>query len=609
MASSEVTVIDLQLNTEEAIASSSELSDILAELKAISANVGAAISKAFTPVLSSLKKVQTGIDNASAAMSNLAGSMSEVKSTAEESTDTLGLVVGITTTCAAIDQLFAKINETENFSGKLQGLFEELVTAPNMGNLLKSMFPKSAELFSTMSQWTNDNVISAIAQSLGTGAGTISNGMTNVVNSITSVFKGIGSAFSGMSLGWGAVIAGIIALIVLLVTNWDMVKAAVISAWETIMGALSTAAEWLNTTVIQPIVGFVTGLWDSISGIVGQIWAGVVSVFSTAAQWVYDNVLQPIIDFFAPIVDWFAQLFGSIFQTVSDVFYNIGVIISGCWQILVAVWGVVSEWFNENVIQPVAEFFSGLWNSISSWAVNAWNSIVAVFTGIAVWFYQNVTQPITGFFAGLWEGFANAAKQAWEGVKTVFSKVAGFFKDIFSKAWAGIVNVFSAAGDIFVNIKDGILTAFKSIVNGLIAGLNTVISIPFKGINSAIGFIRDITILDITPFSGLQTIHVPQIPYLAKGAVLPANRPFLAVVGDQRHGTNVEAPLSTIQEAVAVVMDDHIAAMMAGFEALLAEQRATRQTIEGIQIGDTVIGRAVDRYRSKMAVVYGTGRV
>ena len=48
--------------------------------------------------------------------------------------------------------------------------------------------------------------------------------------------------------------------------------------------------------------------------------------------------------------------------------------------------------------------------------------------------------------------------------------------------------------------------------------------------------------------------HPPQIPYLAQGAVLPANKPFLAMVGDQKHGTNVEAPLATIQEALANVL-------------------------------------------------------
>ena len=45
------------------------------------------------------------------------------------------------------------------------------------------------------------------------------------------------------------------------------------------------------------------------------------------------------------------------------------------------------------------------------------------------------------------------------------------------------------------------------------------------------------------------TLSKTPIPALAKGAVIPANKEFLAVLGDQKHGTNVEAPLDTIRQA------------------------------------------------------------
>lgn len=41
-----------------------------------------------------------------------------------------------------------------------------------------------------------------------------------------------------------------------------------------------------------------------------------------------------------------------------------------------------------------------------------------------------------------------------------------------------------------------------------------------------------------------------RIPFLAQGAVIPPNAPFLAQLGDQKHGTNIEAPLDTIKQAV-----------------------------------------------------------
>lgn len=100
-------------------------------------------------------------------------------------------------------------------------------------------------------------------------------------------------------------------------------------------------------------------------------------------------------------------------------------------------------------------------------------------------------------------------------------------------------------------------------------------------------------------------LTAPQIPYLASGAVIPPNAPFMAVLGDQRHGTNVEAPLSTIQEAVAVVMEDIVQSNLAGHEATVSVLQEILQAILGIEIGDTVIGQATARYNQKMAIVRG----
>ena len=245
------------------------------------------------------------------------------------------------------------------------------------------------------------------------------------------------------------------------------------------------------------------------------------------------------------------------------------------------------------------------WETVKQFAANVWNGIVSIWNGVASWFNDNVIQPVAGFFTGMWDGLKNGAIAAWDGIKNVFSAVGTFFTDIFSKAWQGVVNVFSVAGSIFTDIKDGILTAFKTIVNGLIRGINTVVAIPFEGLNAALRAIHDINILGVTPFSWLGTIPVPQIPYLAKGAVLPANKPFLAMVGDQKHGTNVEAPLSTIQEAVALVMEDYAAANMAGHEATVETLREILAAVLGIEVGDATIGQAANRYNQKMAIIKG----
>lgn len=324
--------------------------------------------------------------------------------------------------------------------------------------------------------------------------------LVNGIDWLSAALTAVGGAAAGAGVAailtaLGTTVApGIGTLIGLAVGLVTDLIILIVQKWDEICAFFATAAEWFDANVIQPVGEFFSGLWASISQWASDAWEGIKN-------------------FFTPAVEWFSELFSSIWQTVSDVFYNIGVIASGCWEIIKAVWGFVSGWFNKNVVQPVSDFFTGLWN-----------------------------------------GFIEKAKAAWMGVKTIFGGVASFFKDIFTEAWSKVVGVFSVAGEIFVNIKDAIVSAFKTVVNGIIRGLNSVIAVPFNGINKALQLVKGIEILGLQPFSGLKTISVPKIPLLAQGAVLPANKPFLAMVGDQKHGTNIEAPLETIKQALSEVL-------------------------------------------------------
>ena len=147
------------------------------------------------------------------------------------------------------------------------------------------------------------------------------------------------------------------------------------------------------------------------------------------------------------------------------------------------------------------------------------------------------------------------------------------------------------------------ITLLNSMVSRLVAALNAVVRAANK---------LSFTVQEWVPGIGgnhfgvkLSAVSAPQIPYLAKGAVLPANKPFLAMVGDQTHGTNIEAPLSTIQDAVALVMEDQTQAILRGFEASVGVQREILEAVLGIRIGDEVLGRAVDRYHRRINALQG----
>lgn len=193
------------------------------------------------------------------------------------------------------------------------------------------------------------------------------------------------------------------------------------------------------------------------------------------------------------------------------------------------------------VLEGIADILDG----------NVWEGIKKVGRGLL-----DLMNPIGGLqdgFKSLWEKVASGALSAWEGIKNAFKSVPEWFQGKFRDAWQKVKDVFSTGGRIWSGIKEGIESTFHTVVNAIIRGMNTIIAVPFNKINSMLNTIRNAHFLGISPFQnmwGVNPLPVPQIPMLARGAVIPANRQFLAVLGDQRNGNNLEAPESLLRQIV-----------------------------------------------------------
>ena len=96
-------------------------------------------------------------------------------------------------------------------------------------------------------------------------------------------------------------------------------------------------------------------------------------------------------------------------------------------------------------------------------------------------------------------------------------------------------------------------SSFKSAVNNIAGYINSLVNglkQQLNGLNLPEG---DLTVAQL--YSSLKDSNF-KIPMLANGGVIPANNPFLAVLGDQKSGVNVEAPVTVIQDAVRNVVND-----------------------------------------------------
>lgn len=226
------------------------------------------------------------------------------------------------------------------------------------------------------------------------------------------------------------------------------------------------------------------------------------------------------------IGSYFTGPLGAIVTTLGRLVAGVGLVTLGI-TLLVEAFQDASEngWNLQNTLLAVAGIVAtGLGLSIltGSWIPLLVAGILGVLLAITT---------LTGEGGALIDGF-----------KTMFGGFADFVGGVFSgdmeRAAEGFKNIWRGAFNIIASILNGLLNLIEM-------GLNAI----------------QIDVPDWVPFIGGRhfgfNVDMPKIPYLAQGAVIPPNREFLAVLGDQHTGTNIEAPLETIKQALAEVMAQH----------------------------------------------------
>ena len=175
-----------------------------------------------------------------------------------------------------------------------------------------------------------------------------------------------------------------------------------------------------------------------------------------------------------------------------------------------------------NIGENIAKFVNTSSTNLASWGRNAMSTIGNTMS--------NIVSAVGNGLGTAWENFKEFAKETGQ-------KVGSFFK----KNWKPIL------------------------ATAAIAGL-TVAGVA------------------LAPYTGGASLALA-IPALANGAVIPPNKEFLAMLGDQKHGTNIEAPLETIKQAVAEVL-----ASMGGQQTIVLE-------LDGKTVARVVWDESEKRYK------------
>ena len=342
-------------------------------------------------------------------------------------------------------------------------------------------------------------------------------------------------AFSGISpvKGIALMAVGIASMVGAAALNWDSIvnslQGPVGKVVALVSGALLALGAILAFSGVKPTLG------------ITLMAVGAVGLATTAAlNWgAVKSMMQ------GPIGKVFALVSGALLVLGAVLAFSGAAVPLGIALMVLGAAGLATTAaLNWNAIQSALKGPVGTVAAIASGALLALGLLLA-FSGANL--PLGIGMIIAGG-AGLasmasinWNSIRDHLKAAWEGIKSWFnSNVAPKLTlSYWSNKWS--------------NVSAGLKQSFKNGINGAITLFNQFIS----WVNSKMRFSWGNKYLmgrKIISAGSIQLVTIPQIPYLAQGAVLPPNKPFMAMVGDQKNGTNVEAPLTTIQEALANVL-------------------------------------------------------
>lgn len=335
-----------------------------------------------------------------------------------------------------------------------------------------------------------------------------------------------------------------------LTNGFSMIVGALLDVFNNyISPVLSNIAILVSEVLNGPVsdaIGQALMLIGKVIDILGILWESVLAPF---ISW----LIETIIPVLAPIFEWVATTFINLFGTVSQITAGILEVLNGFLDFFKGVFTgditlvteglktiaeglkkaiiAVFAFIKDNILTPFSNFLEKVFRvnfektfGLIGMYMESWGKTLKDIVDSVKQVFQGIIDFITGVFSSNWS-------QAWNGVKEIFSGVWGAFAGIVKSPINAIIG--------FIN---QLLYAVECMQHGIANALNAIsIDLP--------GWVQDLTGYSSFGFN-IGYISTPRIPYLAQGAVIPPNKEFMAVLGDQKSGNNIEAPESLIRKIV-----------------------------------------------------------
>jgi hypothetical protein len=349
---------------------------------------------------------------------------------------------------------------------------------------------------------------------------------------------------------------------------------------DDILKKIETLKKLWDAFLKDPLGVLVAALIVAI-GVLQEKWRAFI-------QWVRDNLPfgNAIADILTIIGETLRKLIVNFIETVLKVKENVLLIFQGIKDFLTGVF--TGDW--ALAWEGIKEIVSGVFGAIFAIVEGILNHI-GILLGAMVQYLQVIFAPVLEFFGELFEKVKGKVAEVILSIQTTFAALAKWFtENIFNPIANGFLSALTTIKQGFQTTFNGIRDFVKGTINSIIDFLNRMIDGVVNGINAVIGAANAVAGLAGLPEISL--VAGVRIPRLATGAVIPPNSEFLAVLGDQRNGRNIEAPEGLIRQIIQEEIGRIQADIRIGFDGnlgALVRELKPRIDKENVRIGGSLI--------------------
>ena len=343
---------------------------------------------------------------------------------------------------------------------------------PYLSGAVRLLFTNLVDVFDVL---VNGNLAGTTLGGIAEAFKNAITGASTLKNALTAVFGGTATVVAGILTTVVGAVTAIFNFVSMLKEGFSWIKEAlmVLGIALAAVGAIILGAPALIAGVVAGIVALVA----TLVVVIKDHWEQIKTFLGNVATWIYQNIIQPVIDFFSPMFDLIGQMWESFMGTVQHVVERVKGFIGELVDGIKSIWDNIMSY-----ISPCIDTFNELKDTFLEFCQFVGGKLSELGGAISSWWtgtVKPVLSAVGNFISGVFTAIWNKVTEVWNGIWNTISPIV-------MAIWNTIQSVFTSIFDTIMNVLSNIWQGIVGVFNGIVTFVGSILSGIFQTISNVL---------------------------------------------------------------------------------------------------------------------------